>query len=253
MTVLVGVAAVYGLAVGSFLNVVIHRVPLHQSVIRPPSSCPGCGAQIANRDNVPVVSWLVLRGRCRSCAMHISARYPLVEALTAALFVLVALRFGWSWSLPAELAFMAGLVALAFCDLDRLVLPKRILYPTAALVSAGLLVAAGVQGSWHRLIVAVACAAVAFVAFFALHMASPRSLGFGDVRLAPLIGLALGWLGPLYAVVGFFLANLLGMVIGLSLIAAKRSSRKTAMPYGVFLAMGAVLALPLGGLVHYPI
>ena len=253
MTALVVAAAVYGLAVGSFLNVVIHRVPQRLSIVRPPSSCPGCGSPIANRDNIPVVSWLALRGRCRSCSMRISARYPAVEALTAGLFVLVALRLGWSWSLPAELAFVAGLVALAFCDLDRLVLPKRIVYPTAGLVSAGLIVAAGVQGSWHRLAIAALCGAVAFVAFFALHMASPRSLGFGDVRLAPVIGLALGWLGPRYAVVGFVFANLLGVVIGLSLIAAKRSSRKTALPYGVFLAMGAVLAIPLGGLINYRI
>ena len=122
-------AALYGLAIGSFLNVVIARVPAHRPVSRPPSACPQCAVPIQRRDNIPVVSWVVLRGRCRACRAPISARYPLVEILTAGLFVEVVLRFGWSWSLPAELALVAGLVALAFCDLDHLVLPKRIVYP----------------------------------------------------------------------------------------------------------------------------
>ncbi|MGH9076091.1 MAG: prepilin peptidase [Acidimicrobiales bacterium] len=245
----VAVAGLYGLAVGSFLNVVIHRVPLHLSVVRPGSACPGCHAPIAARDNVPVVSWLVLRGRCRACAMAIPARYPLVEALTGALFVGVALRFGLSPSLPAMLIFVAGLTALCFCDLDRLLLPTRIVYPTAALVGLSLVAAAAGTGSWHRLGVAAACAAGGFGLFFTIHFVSPRILGFGDVRLAPLIAGALGWLGVSYAIAGFLLANVLGVAVGLALIAARRHSRSSALPYGAFLAAGAVAALGLGGLV----
>lgn len=251
-TLVAAVAGVYGLVIGSFLNVVIYRVPQHLSVVRPPSACPECGVRISSRDNVPVVSWLLLRGRCRSCQGAISARYPLVELLTGALFAMVGLRFGWSPTLPAMLIFVAGLVALAFCDLDGLVLPKRIVYPSAGLVGACLLGAAVGTGAWHRLWVALACAAGGFLVFFGIHFVSPRSLGFGDVRLAPLISGTLGWLGVGYAVVGFLLANLLGAAVGIGLILAGRSSRKTPLPFGVFLAAGAILALPLGGLLHYP-
>ena len=244
------VAGLYGLVIGSFLNVVIHRVPERRSVVRPPSACPHCGTRISARDNVPVVSWLVLRGRCRSCAAPISVRYPLVELLTGALFALVALRFGWSPTLPAMLIFVAGLVALAFCDLDRLVLPKRIVYATAVLVAVALLSAAAATGQWHRLAVSAACAAAGLVVFRLIYFISPRAMGFGDVRLAPLISGTLGWLGVGYALVGFLLANVLGVVIGLALIAGRRASRRTRLPYGVFLAAGAMLALPLGGMLH---
>ena len=245
-------AAAYGLVIGSFLNVVIFRVPAKQSITKPPSSCPGCGNRIKARDNIPVMSWLLLKGRCRNCSMRISARYPLVELLTGALFVLVAVRFGWSWTLPAELFFVAGLVALAFTDLDHMLLPRSIVYSTSAFVGAGLIAAAGAHHQWHRLLIAVICAAVEFVLLFGINLVSPRSLGFGDVRFGPLIALALGWIGWRYAFVGFFAANLTGAIVGLGLIAAKRSGRKTPIPFGVFLSLGAVLAIAFGSAVHYP-
>jgi leader peptidase (prepilin peptidase)/N-methyltransferase len=245
-------AAIYGAVIGSFLNVVILRVPAKQSITSPPSSCPGCNSHIAARDNVPILSWVFLRGRCRSCGMRISARYPVVEALTAALFVMVALRFGWSWTLPAELFFVAGLVALAFTDLDHMLLPRAIVYPTAVLVGASLLIATAVQGSWHRLGVAALCGAVEFAVLFVINFVSPRSLGFGDVRLGGLIGFALGWIGWRYAFLGFFAASLVGAVVGVILIAAGRAGRKTPIPFGVFLSIGAVLALAFGSAVHYP-
>ncbi len=245
-------AAVYGVVIGSFLNVVILRVPEKVSIVKPPSACPGCGNRISTRDNLPIVSWLLLRGRCRNCAMHISARYPVVEALTGALFVLVALRFGWSWTLPAEIIFVSGLVALAFTDLDRMLLPKVIIYPTGGLVLAALVAAAAVQGSWHRLAIAAGCGAAEFVLLFTIHFISPRSLGFGDVRFGPIIALALGWIGWRYAFVGFLAANLVGSVIGVILMATGKAGRKTLVPFGVFLAIGAVLAIAFGGLVHYP-
>jgi leader peptidase (prepilin peptidase)/N-methyltransferase len=249
----VGLALVglLGLAVGSFLNVVIYRVPRRLSVAKPPSACPGCAAEIAWRDNIPVLSWLMLRGRCRACRMRISPRYPAVELLTGGLFVLVAVRFGWSTTLPAMLLLVSGLVALAFIDLDQLLLPKRIFYPTALLVGGALVGAAAADGSWRRLGVAAACAAGAFLVFFAMHVASPNGLGFGDVRLAPLIGGALGWVGARYALLGFITGAFLGAVIGMALIALRRHGRRDPLPFGVFLALGAVVALPLGQVVHY--
>lgn len=250
--VLVIGAVLYGAAVGSFLNVVIYRVPAGKSVVRPPSACPGCGYQIGARDNIPVLSWLLLRGRCRSCGTSISPRYPLVELLTAAVWVAVALRFGWSWTLPAELVLVTGLIALAFIDLDHLKLPRVIVLPLGLAVAALLLVAAAVQGQWHRLLVAVICAAVEFAVLFGINLASPRSLGFGDVRLGPVIALGLGWLGWRYAFWGFLGANILGVIVGLSLIAVKRAGRRTPIPYGVFLAVGAFLAFFYAGAVHYP-
>jgi leader peptidase (prepilin peptidase)/N-methyltransferase len=249
---LIAAAALFGVVIGSFLNVVIYRVPARLSIVTPPSSCPGCEHQIAPRDNVPILSWLLLRGRCRHCDAPISPRYPLVEVLTGALFVIVALRFGWSWSLPAEAVFVAGLVALAFIDYDHLLLPRVVVYPVAGLVLAALLLATAVQGDWHRLLVAVICGAVEFALLFAINFASPRSLGFGDVRFGGLIGLALGWLGWQYAFVGFLAANLVGAVVGLILISAGRSSRETPIPFGVFLSIGAMLAIAFGSAIHYP-
>ncbi|HLI55177.1 MAG TPA: prepilin peptidase [Acidimicrobiales bacterium] len=249
---LLAALGVYGLAVGSFLNVVVHRVPRGESVVKPPSACPGCGAQIAPRDNIPVVSWLLLRARCRSCGMRISARYPLVELLTAGVFVAMGFRFGFSWTLPAEVIFGAGLVALSFIDLDHLLLPRVVVYPLGGLVLAALVVAAGVQGQWHRLAVAAASGAVEFAVLFAINLASPRALGFGDVRFGAVLGLALGWLGWHYAFIGFLAANLLGAVVGIVLMAAKRAGRRTPIPYGVFLSAGAFLAILAGGSIHYP-
>jgi leader peptidase (prepilin peptidase) / N-methyltransferase len=249
---LVVVAALCGVAVGSFLNVVIYRVPAKQSITKPPSSCPGCGHPIAPRDNIPILSWLLLKGRCRHCNMRIAPRYPLVEALTGALFVMVALRFGWSWSVPAETIFVAGLVALTFIDYDHLLLPRAVVYPVAGLVFAALLLATVIVGTWHRLLVAVICGAVEFVLLYTINFISPRSLGFGDVRFGGLIGLALGWLGWQYAFLGFLAASLVGAVVGLILIAAGRSTRNAPIPFGVFLSIGAVLAIAFGSAIHYP-
>ena len=175
-----------------------------------------------------------------------------MEALTAALFVTVALRFGWSWSLPAETVFVAGLVALAFIDYDHLLLPRAVVYPVAGLVLAALLLAAAAQGGWHRLLVAVICGGVEFAFLYTINFISPRSMGFGDVRFGGLIRLALGWLGWRYAFIGFLAASLVGAVVGLLMIAAGRSKRTTPIPFGVFLSIGAVFALAFGSALNYP-
>jgi leader peptidase (prepilin peptidase)/N-methyltransferase len=245
---LVLLCGLVGLAVGSFLNVVVYRVPRKLSIVRPGSSCPHCGSPIRGRDNVPVLSWLLLRGRCRECHGPISARYPLVEAATALLFVGAALRYGRYAALPALLAFLAGLLALAIIDVETLLLPRRIVYPLLGIVATLLTAAAIWTGDYHALWVAAACAAGWFVVFFAINRYDPRYLGFGDVRLALVLGLGLGWLGWLSALLGFFAANVLGAAVGLSLLAAKRIQRDRPLPYGVFLAAGAAIAVFVGPL-----
>jgi leader peptidase (prepilin peptidase)/N-methyltransferase len=169
-----------------------------------------------------------------------------IEALTATLFALTAVRFGASWSLPAELLFVAGIIALAAVDLERYLLPRAILYPTLALVAAALGIAAVVTDHWGRLGVALACSAAIFALFFLLHFARPGWLGFGDVRLAALLGLALGWMGPWYLVLGLIAANLAGAAVGIALMMKGEASATTRLPYGLFLGAGCVSALLVG-------
>jgi len=235
-----------GVAVGSFLNVVIYRVPRRESLVSPRSHCPDCGAAVASRDNVPIVSWVMLRGRCRSCAEPISFRYLLVELACAALFTGAAFRFGWEWSLPAFLVLSAGLLALACIDLEHYLLPKRIVYPLLGLVAGLLLLAAAVTGDWQHLVIAIGCATGWSAAFLAINLLDSRLLAFGDVRLALVLGLGLGWLGVPDVLLGFVAANLIGAMIGLTLIAARRLERTTRLPYGVFLTLGAYVAIFAG-------
>jgi leader peptidase (prepilin peptidase) / N-methyltransferase len=235
-----------GLAVGSFLNVVIYRVPRKESVVAPRSACPSCGTSIANRDNIPVLSWLLLGGKCRTCRAGISPRYILVEAFTALLFVGAAFRFGAHWDLPAFLVVLAGLLALAFTDLEHFLLPIRIVYPVLFMEAALLVLAAATTGQWSRLGVAAATGAVATALFYGIHFLNSKWMGFGDVRLSGVIGLALGWLGAGIALLGFFLGFLLGALVGVALILAKRIDPKSHIPFGVFLALGAFIAVYAG-------
>jgi len=240
------VCGLIGLCVGSFLNVVIYRVPRRESVIRPRSHCPSCDTPIADRDNVPVVSWLVLRGRCRSCRARISIRYPIVEVGTAALFVAAAVRLGATWQLPAFCVFFASLLAISMIDLDHFIIPNRVIYPTLAVTIPMLVVAAAADGTWSHLRNAAIGGVAGFAALFVIHFISPRGMGFGDVRLAGVIGMMLGWLGLRYLFLGLFLGFLLAAVIGLALIAARLRTRKDAVPFGPFMATGAVLAVLWG-------
>jgi leader peptidase (prepilin peptidase)/N-methyltransferase len=240
------ISGVYGLVIGSFLNVVIWRVPRKESIVKPPSHCPACDVKIANRDNVPVVSWLLLRRRCRNCGTPISVRYPFVELLTGATFAAVGARFAHSWALPAYLVLAGALIALSAIDLEHYVLPNRILYPVDAAVI--LLLAAGSAGEhdWGAFVRALLAGAVAFAIFFAIHIVSPRGMGFGDVRLAFLLGLALGWLGWGEVAGGLFAGFVYGAVIGVVLIAVKVRGRKQQIPFGPFLAAGTMTFVLFG-------
>ena len=240
------VCGVFGLAVGSFLNVVIYRVPRKESVVRPRSRCPGCGTQLAERDNVPVVSWLLLRGKCRTCGEPISGRYPLVELLTGALFAAAALRFGADWVLPAYLVFFASLVAITFIDLEHYIIPNRIVYPTIFISVPLLVLAAAVQDEWGNLERAAIGAVAAWGFLLIVHLIQPRGMGFGDVRLSFVLGLFLGWLDLRHVFLGLFLGFLFGALSGLVLMAFRRRGRKDHIPFGPFLAAGAVVAVLFG-------
>ncbi|MGH9062693.1 MAG: prepilin peptidase [Acidimicrobiales bacterium] len=245
-TVALVVSAVVGLAVGSFLNVVVHRVPMRVSVVRPRSQCPGCQMPVAPRDNVPVVSFLLLRGRCRSCAEPISPRYPVIEALTAALFVGVTLRLGLDLSVLAYWLFAAALVAVAAIDLEHHIVPNRVVYPTLAVAVPLLVLAAVVDHSPAALLRAAIGGAAAFVALLVIHLVQPRGMGFGDVRLAGVIGVFLGWLGLGLVALGLFVGFLLAAAAGIALMAAGRAGRRSQVPFAPFLAAGAMTSFLWG-------
>jgi leader peptidase (prepilin peptidase)/N-methyltransferase len=240
---LLSVVGLLGLAVGSFLNVVIYRVPRDESLIRPGSHCPECGAEIRNRHNIPVVGWLLLRGRCADCKTPISARYPLVEAGTAALFVAVAAKFGLSWELPAYLYLAAVAIALALIDLDVKRLPDAIVQPSWMVGLALLVPAMIAQNRWDAGARAVLGAIALWSLYFLLLVLSRFRMGWGDVKLALLLGLYLGWLGWRSLAVGSFAAFLLGGLVGGVLLVARRATGKTAVPYGPFMLAGAFVAV----------
>lgn len=242
----VTILSVLGLSIGSFLNVVIDRVPKRESIVRPRSRCPRCEQPIASRDNIPVLSWLLLRGKCRSCGLPISIQYPAVELGTAILFGAVAARFGPGWNLAIYVVLFAGLIPLMVVDLLQHLLPVRILYPVLLVDAALILADSFANGRWHALLVAVCSSAAWFALFFATNLVRPDALGFGDVRLAALVGLSLGWLGVVTVFVGFFASNFFGLIVGGFLIATGRATRKTKIPLGVFIGLGAILAVFIG-------
>ena len=234
------VVGLLGLAVGSFLNVVIYRVPRDESLVRPGSHCPRCGNAVRNRHNVPVLGWLLLRGRCADCAAPISARYPLVEAGTAALFVAVAAKFGLSWELPAYLYLAAISVALAAIDIDVMRLPNKIVLPSYLVVPVLLLPAAIAGHTWSAALRGLVAAGVLYGLYRALAI---WGMGGGDVKLAPLLGLYLGWLGWSSVAVGAFAGFLLGGVAGALLMLLRGVGRKTRVPFGPSMLAGAFLAV----------
>ena len=258
-------AGILGLAIGSFLNVVIYRVPAGISVSHPPSACPKCGARIKPYDNIPVLSWLILRGRCRNCGEPISARYPLVEAGTAVFFVLVGLKFlppvlaatGPLFLISSLLVLIAFLylaaisVALAAIDLETHTLPNSIVLP-AYVVSIVLIGTAGaVTGDWWSLLRAGIGLAAMWLVYFAMAIAYPGGMGFGDVKLAGVLGIYLGWLGWGTLAVGFFAAFVFGGLFSLVLLILRRVNRKSGIPFGPWMLVGAWFATCFGEFVWH--
>ena len=238
-------AGVFGATIGSFLNVVAYRLPRHESLVRPGSRCPGCGTAIKPYDNLPVIGWLLLRGHCRGCRTAISPRYPLVEATTAALAVAVVLTRHSAAEIALGLVLVGVLVPIALIDLDHRIIPNKITLP-AAVAAVVIGAALNLNGVPEQLI--AGAGAGGFLLFFVL--AYPRGMGMGDVKLAAVLGLFLGR----SVAVGMLAGVLLGTVVGAAVMARVgiEKGRKTAVPFGPFLAIGGLVALFAGpAIIHW--
>jgi leader peptidase (prepilin peptidase)/N-methyltransferase len=238
-------AAVLGACLGSFVNVVAFRLPAGESLVAPGSHCRACGTAVRPYDNVPVLSWLVLRGRCRRCRARISVRYPLVEAATAGLFAAVVAAGGGRAEVILGLVFVALLVPVALIDLEHRIIPNRLLWPVA-LLGVALVAVLDPSSLPERAIAAAAAGGFLFVA----ALAYPGGMGMGDVKLAAVMGLFLG-----SAVAPAMLAGMLaGTVVGVGIMARRgvHAGRKVAVPFGPFLAAGGLVGLFAGGaIVHW--
>jgi leader peptidase (prepilin peptidase)/N-methyltransferase len=230
---------VLGATVGSFLNVVVYRLPRRESLVRPGSHCPGCDTAIKPYDNLPVLGWLLLRGRCRTCAMSISPRYPLVEGITAALAVVVVLTKHSAAEVVLGLVLVGVLVPIALIDLEHRIIPNKITLP-AALAAVAIGCALDLRGVPEQLI--AGAGAGGFLLFFVL--AYPRGMGMGDAKLAAVLGLFLGRSVAVAVLAGV----LLGTVVGAAVMArvGVEKGRKTAVPFGPFLAIGGLVGLFAG-------
>ncbi|TQL41918.1 leader peptidase (prepilin peptidase)/N-methyltransferase [Homoserinimonas aerilata] len=261
------IVGILGLLIGSFLNVVVWRLPRGESLSHPRSACPKCGHPIRWWDNIPVVSWLVLRGRCRDCGEPISPRYPLVELATGLLFAGVA-----AWLLLGDAAdggllvmapgilastllglaaflYLAAIsVALALIDLDTHTLPNKIVLPGYIIGGALLAASSVLAGDWDALIRAGIAMAAMFVAYLVMALAWPGGMGLGDVKLAGVLGIYLGWLGWGALLVGAFAAFVLGGIFSAVLLALRRANRKSGIPFGPWMLLGAWVGIFMGEL-----
>jgi leader peptidase (prepilin peptidase) / N-methyltransferase len=237
---------VLGLVIGSFLNVVIWRVPRGESIVAPPSHCPGCDRPIRPADNIPLISWLVLRGRCRHCQTSISPRYPAVELLTGVLFVVFGVRFGLHADLAAYLYLAAVGIALAAIDLDHKRLPDPLTLPSYPVGLALLGLAAATGGGSHAYVRALIAMAALFGFYAFVWFVYPAGMGLGDVKLSGVVGLYLGWLGWGQLVVGAFAAFLVGAVVSVSVVVARGGDRKTQVPFGPFMLIGVLIGIYAG-------
>jgi leader peptidase (prepilin peptidase)/N-methyltransferase len=262
-------AALFGAVVGSFLNVVIHRLPLEESIVLPSSRCTSCGAAIAFYDNLPVISYLALRGRCRSCKTGISARYPAVEALTALLWLGIYWRDGLSWALPFDLVFVTAIVALIFIDAEHMILPNAITYPGIVFALVARLAIPLLTGKPHfddlpmlmdGMLAGLPLWAASLVGAFVGALVGGGSLwlmgwaweklrgieamGLGDVKMMFMVGAYLGWR---LTILNLFLGVLSGSLIGIALMMRQgKKDMQMLLPFGVFLGIGAIASLLIG-------
>ena len=263
------IAGVFGAIIGSFLNVVIHRVPLEESIVFPNSRCPACGAVIAFYDNIPVLSYVALRAKCRSCKEHISFRYPAVELLTAALFVGVAWHDGFSVALPFDLVFASALLALVFIDAEHMILPNVITYPGIVFALVTRIAIPLLSGRPHfDDVPSLSQGALADMPIWVVSLAGAlvgaligggslwlmgwtweklrgiEAMGLGDVKMMFMVGAYLGWR---LTILTIFVGVLSGSVIGILLMARQRQrNMQMLLPFGVFLGLGAIAALLFG-------
>jgi leader peptidase (prepilin peptidase)/N-methyltransferase len=239
---LVVIAVVYGLIIGSFLNAWAWRLAHDEKITDGRSACPTCGHQIRAYDNIPVVSWLVLRGRCRDCDAPISWRYPAGEALTAVVFGAVAAVDGLTWLLVPHLVFVAALILVSQVDLEVRIIPDIIILP-AAVIGLPLMIALGDGPWWEWPLAGAAAAAVLFLVSEAYYrLRHVEGMGMGDVKMALCMGVYLG----AAVIPALFIGFVSGAVIGVAVVALRKGDGKTAIPFGPFLAAGAIIALLIG-------
>lgn len=262
-TVAVLLAGGFGLVIGSFLNVVVYRLPAGLSVARPASACPGCSTPIRRRDNVPVVSWLALGGKCRDCRTAISARYPIVELATGLFFVLVAARLWPLTDVPTEalplvsrllslaaFLWLAGVsVALAVIDLEHHRLPDAIVLPSYLVGGVLLVASSALVGDWSALARAAVGGASLSAFYLIAALSYPGGMGLGDIKLAGVLGLYLAWLGWGEFAVGAFAAFLLGGLFAAVLLVTRRVQRTGGIPFGPWMLAGAWVGVFAGGTV----
>jgi leader peptidase (prepilin peptidase)/N-methyltransferase len=226
---------IIGAVVGSFLNVVIYRVPKGESVVRPGSSCPACGAKIKPYNNIPILSWFVLRGKCAVCGAPFSIRYPMVELLTALLFAACFAKFGMTATSGAYMAFCAALVAVIFIDIDHFIIPDRITLPgiVIGLICAGTFLPVHFTDSIFGCLVGGGI-------FFILAVLVPGGMGGGDIKLMGMVG---AFMGVKAALMTIFLGSLFGSIGGLAGIVAFGKERKTKIPFGPYLSIASIISL----------
>jgi leader peptidase (prepilin peptidase) / N-methyltransferase len=231
-------AAPLGLMIGSFLNVVAYRLPRGESLVKPGSHCTTCGEDVKPWDNIPVLSWLVLRGRCRGCGERISARYPLVELVTAVAFAVIVLVNGLDADLVVELPFVAMLIAISGIDLEHRIIPNKIVVPMAVF---GIAATAAVRPDF--LVEALIAGAAAFTFMFVIALVHPKGMGMGDVKLVGVMGVYLG----LSVVPALAIGFTCGSIVGVAILARHGAAgRKRGVPFGPFLALGGLVALLAG-------
>ncbi len=231
---------IFGLAIGSFLNVVIYRLPLGRSVVTPRSACPGCGRLIPWYDNIPVVSYLVLGGKCRHCRQTISFRYPLVEVVTGLLSLAVFMKYGPSWTYLFHFIFLAALVAVVFIDFDHQIIPDVITYPGMVVGFISSLIVPGLGYLDSILGIIIGGGVLYLIAAGYLLLAGREGMGGGDIKLLAMIGAFLGWKALPLTILS---SALLGSIVGLAAMLKKGEDSKMAIPFGPFLSIGAALYL----------
>lgn len=243
----IAIALVLGLAFGSFMTVAIDRVPAGESLVRPRSRCPSCGAPIRAADNIPVISWLMLRGRCRACGARIPLVYPLTELASGGLFVAIALVYEDPWRAVLLAPFAGLMVAISVIDVRHRRIPNRLIYP-AFVIAAAVIIVGDLAGGGLDALDALD-AGIGLVAYglglMIIALISPKGMGMGDVKLAGLIGMVLGSIGLDLVAVAAGMGILLGGAGAIVALLAGRG-RKSAIPFGPFLAAGAVIATFVG-------